>query len=323
MSTLETTRISHLDELASSHDASHSSSAALFRAMLDQLSARWHPFPDKPEETPSTIVRALWLCAADRACSCELAANGELPDLTLTQASHLATLFQMKLQGVPLAHLIGRQRFMGLELLAGPEALIPRKETEILAGAALAAIRSVVAAHGFASVMDICTGCGNLPLAYAAHVPACRVVAADLSEEAIELACQNARHLQLSHRVAFRTGDLFAPFHTPDFLNNVDVITCNPPYISSAKLPTMAREIADFEPSMAFDGGPLGVTILLRVIAQAPLYLKSGGYLGLEVGLGQGPATCRLLANARYSDIRTFNDAAGQIRAILAQVVRR
>lgn len=323
MSTLRPTRIAPIEEFASSQDASDFSSNVDFQVMLDQLATCWHPSPDKPEETPSNTIRALWFCAAGQACSCELAADGELPDLTPAQASHLATLFQLKLRGVPLAHLIRRQRFMGLELLAGPEALIPRKETEILANAAIAAIRSVVAAQGQATVMDICTGCGNLPLAYAHHVASCRVVAADLSEEAIDLACRNARHLQLSQRVEFRTGDLFAPFHTPDFIDNVDIITCNPPYISSAKLSVMASETANFEPSMAFDGGPLGVSILMRVISRAPVYLRSGGYLGLEVGLGQGPASCRILANAGYSDIRTFNDAAGQIRAIIARVVRQ
>ena len=321
MSTLQCTRIDTADGLAWFGRQGSLDPAIAFRPMLARLEAVWNPAPDMPEENPRTILRALWLCAAGTPRSCELAATCDLPLLSEDQSARLKALVLLKEQGVPLAHLVQRQRFMGLELLAGPEALIPRKETEILARAAIEEIQGVVNRQGHAAVIDICTGCGNLALAFAAHIPQCSVVAADICELAVGLARRNARHLRLQDRVEFRVGDLFTPFETPQLLGQADVVTCNPPYISSAKVGKMRREISSYEPTLAFDGGPLGVTILLRTIAQAPRYLKPGGHLGFEVGLGQGPAAARFLARTGvFTDIQTFNDAAGQIRCLFARL---
>lgn len=225
----------------------------------------------------------------------------------------------MQKQGTPLAHLTGRQRFMGLELLSSPEALIPRKETEILATAAIEKILHA-AEKQRALVMDVCTGCGNIALACAAAVPNARVLAADLSEQAVSLAGRNAREHGLSGRVEFHCGDLFAPFQTPEFIGQVDVITCNPPYISTAKVSKMPREIAGHEPQLAFNGGPLGVSILMRVITHGPALLKRGGWLGFEVGMGQGPAMERRLRESDvFSQVETCTDAANHIRALFGQ----
>ena len=143
------------------------------------------------------------------------------------------------------------------------------------------------------------------------------VFAADLSGEAVELARRNCALLHLQNRVQVRVGDLMAPFDDARFHKQVDLLVCNPPYISTQKMQSMPREIVGFEPALAFDGGPLGIRILQRLIREAPKYLREGGRLAFEVGAGQGPAVKkRLEGSARFTDINTVLDAAGEIRVI-------
>jgi len=291
-----------------------------FDALLKQLEAGLELLPDKPEETPDSTLRALWHAAAGHPLSAELAADTPLAGLDVEAESRLQELLTRRLGGTPLAHLTGRQRFMGMEMLTGSGALIPRKETELLAGAAVDAARRVAATVSQPLMVDVCTGSGNVALAVAHHVPTVRVFAADLSLEAVELARQNARHLGLQNRVHFESGDLLQPFDTPAFHGRVDVLTCNPPYISTAKVGQMAGEISGHEPRLAFDGGPFGVAILMRLLEQAPRFLRDGGWLVFEVGLGQGGTLARRMEKGGgYRMVRPLQDSKGDIRAILAQ----
>jgi release factor glutamine methyltransferase len=176
--------------------------------------------------------------------------------------------------------------------------------------------------RGEATALDVCTGSGNLAVGMAAAVPAARVLASDLSEEAVGLARRNVAHLGLGSRVEVRQGDLLDPFRDPELLGGVDVLVCNPPYISSGKLPSMPAEIARFEPSLAFDGGPFGIRFLVRLIKEAPLFLRpSSGWLAFEVGAGQGPSALnRLNAGGRFADVHTLKDEQGQVRAIVSRL---
>lgn len=293
--------------------------AAAFDALRSTLDAHWQGLPDKPEETPEATARALWFAAAGAPRSVIAAADGTLPTLDDAAAGRLRALIERRVAGEPLAHLTGRQRFMGLELLSEPGALIPRVETEILAGETIAAARAAVAERGAVTVIDVCTGSGNVALAVAAHVPEARVHAADLSADAVALARRNAAHLGLADRVTFAAGDLFAPIAETGFTGQADVISCNPPYISSANVPKMAAEISRHEPSLAFDGGAMGFTIITRTFAEAPPLLRAGGTLCVEVGAGQGAFIAKRMArNETWSQVRTADDAQGQPRVVVA-----
>jgi release factor glutamine methyltransferase len=227
---------------------------------------------------------------------------------------------QRRLAGVPLAHLTHRQRFVDMEMLAGSEALVPRRETELLARAGIDLARQIATRQASVRVVDVCTGSGNVALAIACHVSVAKVFAADLSEEAVTLARRNAEHLKLQARTEFRAGDLLAPFDTSDFHGTVDVLTCNPPYISSAKVEQMHGEISQHEPHLAFDGGPFGVAILMRLLQDAPRFIRPGGWLAFEVGLGQGPAMAKRLEKlARVTEVRPLSDEHGAIRALVAR----
>jgi len=291
-----------------------------FDSLLAALAERLQTLPDKPDETPGATLRALWHRAAGQALSVELAQQTALPALDDTAEARLNELMSQRIAGIPLAHLTERQHFMGLELLAGAGALIPRHETELLGHAALAILREHAAAQAQLTLIDVCTGSGNLALALAHHEPRARVFAADLSAEAVDLARRNTRHLGLDGRVELRVGDLLAPFDEARFHGAVDLLVCNPPYISSTKVAAMAGEISDHEPRLAFDGGPLGVRILQRLMRESPRYLKPGGWLAFEVGHGQGPAVLkRLGAQQDFDRTDSVADAAGEIRVVLGR----
>lgn len=291
-----------------------------YDGLLKEVRDFWQPLPDKPEETPEGILQALWITAAGKPISVQNALGQKLPPLDTNSTALLRNLLDAKKSGVPLGHLTGRQNFLGIELIAGPGALIPRMETEIVGKAALAKLKALVAERGKALVLDVCTGCGNLALAYARHEPKCRVYAADLSQDAVDLATRNLEHTGLEDRVEFRQGDLLAPFESEDILGKVDLLSCNPPYISSAKVPTMAKEISGFEPELAFNGGAFGISILTKLIADAPRFLKPGSWLCFELGLGQGPWLLRQLRkNPAFTEVETALDQAGEIRALCAR----
>ena len=296
-------------------------SNSLFRELLNETSAKLSALPDKPEETAENTLRALWQAAAAKPMSAEQAALTALPTLNESSQTRLRELLAQRFSGTPLAHLTGWQRFMGLELMASREALVPRKETELLGTLALTVLQLLVHDQKTARVIDVCTGAGNLALTLAAKVSGAQVYASDLSVEAVQLAKRNGSMLGLDSRVEFRQGDFLNPFADGQFDHNIDLLVCNPPYISTGKVSTMPTEIIGHEPSLAFDGGPFGVKILQRLLTEAPQYLRPGGWLAFEVGLGQGPGLMdRLRRNPAYADVAGVVDAAGAVRAVVARV---
>lgn len=297
------------------------STEQVYNKLVEKLDSELEVLEDKPEETPVSTLRALWFKAAGDPRSTEAAdIAGVLPELSSEQQTTLSELVNKRLSGIPLAHITGRQQFMGIELLAGPEALVPRKETELLGNAALEVLMETQSKQGATKVIDVCTGAGNLAIAFAIKAEQARVYAADLSEDAVGLAKLNAEFAGAQDRVELRAGDLLSPFDEEDFFGSIDLLTCNPPYISSAKVENMHDEISNYEPRLAFDGGPFGIKILQRLIKDAPRFLKPGGWLGFEVGLGQGPAWVqRLTKTGKFADIRSVEDSAGEVRAIVGQ----
>ncbi len=275
--------------------------------------------PDKPEETAESTARALWLTAAGQPNSVEAAQAQSLPVLDASGRARLDELVSRRVSGIPLAHLSQRQSFMGIELLAGPDALIPRKETEIVGRAALSKLRGLVATRGPIRVIDVCTGSGNLAVALAVQEPQCDVIGIDLSPEAVNLAERNSALHSVTSRVSFMRGDLFTPLSAEEFFQSFDMIVCNPPYISSSKVDGLPVETGAHEPRLAFDGGNFGVAILSRLIKEAPRFLKTGSWLCFEVGVGQGSYFVRTLGKmTEFGGVETFADSQGEIRAIAA-----
>jgi release factor glutamine methyltransferase len=293
----------------------------LDNALLKRLAACLTEQIDKPEETAESTLKALYFAAAGEPLSVREAMKTPLPTLSGEAEEKLFSLVEERCAGVPLAHITGRQQFMGIEMLAGPEALIPRIETEILGFEALAMARMLSRERGPLSIMDLCTGSGNIILGMMAYEPQHRGYASDISDQAVKLAKRNASHLNLGEKVKFFQGDLFEPFEAGEFLNSVDLITCNPPYISSKKASALQDQVYQHEPPLAFDGGPFGLTVLTRLIHETPKFLKPRSFLCFEVGLGQGPFVTRMLdKSGLYREIRSMTDGDGQVRAFTARI---
>jgi len=271
----------------------------------------------KPEENPESTLKSLWQLAAGNRVTPVKALAQPYPPLDLVQQERLKELVDQRISGVPLAYLVGRQTFLGVDLLCSPQAMIPRKETEIVGRAALATLQALAKERTEIRVIDLCTGSGNLAVLMAANEPRCQVWGVDITAEAVEQARENAAFLGVSERANFLQGNLFEPVATPDFFHNTDLITCNPPYISSAQVEKLPGEIFFYEPRAAFDGGPFGVQVLTRLIREATAFLKPGSWLCFEVGAGQGKYIASMLNKIdTYRDVETFKDESGEVRAL-------
>jgi release factor glutamine methyltransferase len=204
--------------------------------------------------------------------------------------------------------------------LCDRRALIPRKETEILGKKALHLSLEIAKEKQKVNIIDVCCGAGNVGLALASHNINAYVYATDLSQEAVELTQENISFLNLNHRVEAKQGDLLSAFETKEYLEKIDLIVCNPPYISSSNVSKMDKEISAHEPVLAFDGGGMGINLILRLIREAPKFLTTSGWLVFEIGLGQGPFISRSCERSElYKQIESVFDDLGNIRVISAQ----
>ncbi len=291
----------------------------IFQNILSLLKKELSILPDKSEENPDNTLSALWHAAAGHLVSPVAAANLPLPFLSQTQLLQLDALVKSRLAGVPLAHLTERQHFMGMEYIVSKGLYIPRKETELLARAAIDTVMNDWSLESEITVIDLCAGIGTVALAIAFHRDNTRVFGSDIYKPAIDAAIVNAEHFGLANRATFFNADLFSPFES--LQGSVDIIVSAPPYITSAKVKNMAEEIAQHEPEEAFDAGPFGLSIFNQLIAVAPTYLRANGYLIFECGLGQGDFLAkRINANKSYASVAKICDENGNVRVLKAKM---
>ncbi len=198
----------------------------------------------------------------------------------------LEKLIRRRISGEPLQYILEHQEFWSLEFKVDPRVLIPRPETELLVEQSLL-ILSESSLRRISSVLEIGTGSGAIAIALAKELKNIFVVATDISMEALVLAKENARSAGVLQQIDFVNGDLFSPFHPSKGRAPFDLVLSNPPYISRRKINRLAREVKDHEPRIALDGGEDGLAFYRRIIPEAHSYLRDGGWLLLEVALGQ------------------------------------
>jgi release factor glutamine methyltransferase len=232
----------------------------------------------------------------------------EKPELALFK-----TFIQRRLQGEPVAYIVGRKGFWSLDLGVTPAVLIPRPETERLVEAAL----DWLAARGTgsaAAVMDLGTGSGAIVLSIASESSGHRFYASDLSPEAIAVARRNAMTAGIAERVRFFVGDwLGALRRGPIF----DLIVSNPPYIATGEWSQLQPEIVRYEPRLALDGDVDGLRCYRAIVATAHHHLKPGGALMLEIGCDQGEAVRRIAeTNGAYAEFNCLKDYSSRDRVV-------
>jgi release factor glutamine methyltransferase len=215
-------------------------------------------------------------------------------------------LLARRAQREPVAYILGEWGFRGLRLAVDRRVLVPRPETEVLAG------RAIELAAGFPRprVLDVGTGSGALAIAIAAECPGAVVTAGDLSPAALELAGANADRAGV--RLELVVSDLLAAFAGRRF----DLIVANLPYIPAAQLGSLEPEVAEWEPQMATVGGAVGDELVQALAAGAAGALAAGGWIAMECGPGQPVAVADTLSAAGFLDVRRFSDLAGVERFV-------
>ena len=209
--------------------------------------------------------------------------------LTGAECEYIQAFIARRVAREPLQYLLGTQEFLGREFSVTPAVLIPRPESALLVDEA---IRRCAQTPG-ATVVDVGTGSGCLAVSVALALPTARVVAFDASADALVVARANMAQHGVGSRIACYHGDLLVPIAEESWANQIQVIVSNPPYIADEDVAALQPEVREFEPRLALAGGPDGMDVHRRLLEQAPAYLKPGGVLLMEVGLGQAAVVCR------------------------------
>ncbi len=259
----------------------------------------------------SAVLDAELLLAHTLACERDLFFLEPERLLSTPDLERFETSVARRSAGEPLQHITGVQEFWSLEFQADGRALIPRPETEHLVEAALQRIPADADAH----VLDLCTGSGIVAAVLARERPRASITAVDISTAALSQAAENLGRLALDQRVSLLHGDLFEPLDPPE--PRFHLVTANPPYISQAELTELDREVRDHEPLAALDGGPDGLTVIRRIISEAGVWLRPGGWLLMEVGAGQwGTVEKIALAAGGWGQPNWLRDLAGYRRVL-------
>ena len=216
----------------------------------------------------------------------------------------------------PIAYLTGRAHFFNLEIDVTRDVLIPRPDTETLVENVLQFVRNQ---GGFEAprVLDLCTGSGCIAAAIAHHLKSSIVTATDISQAAVAVARKNIERLNLAGRVIVEQGDLFEPLNSMVDVQPFNLIVSNPPYIASKDIETLDRSVKDYEPKLALDGGPDGLTIHRRILEQAHSRLVAGGRVYLEIAFNQGELAMQVASEySAFDDAKVLKDFGGNDRVL-------
>ena len=224
-------------------------------------------------------------------------------------------LVSRRAAGEPLQYITGEQFFFGFRFSVNPAVLIPRPETEQLAEKAVEFLRSREKAK---SVLDLCTGCGALAVSIVKTIPRVKVLATDISEDALAVARGNAQALGVSDRVEFLKSDLFGSIKRGVLGRKFDLIVTNPPYIRTGDLSSLQREVRDHEPVQALDGGDDGLDFYRRIAEGARSWMREGACLMAEIGCDQGPDVVSIFEAAGFK-AAVSPDLAGIDRFVTAE----
>ena len=222
---------------------------------------------------------------------------------------------QRRLNGEPVAYVTGFWEFYGLPMVVSPEVLIPRMDTELLVDTA----KSLLTGRKMdARILDLCCGSGCIACAIAHEMPATRLVAVDISADALEICRRNMAINRLLSRVICMQADATAS--PPLSMGTFDMIVSNPPYIESAEILTLDPSVRDYEPIWALDGGEDGLRFYRSILKYWRSLLKPGGWMLFEVGEGQAEAVREMILSAGFASADTRKDTLGVERVVIGKM---
>jgi len=223
--------------------------------------------------------------------------------------------FEKRRRRIPLAQILGRQSFYGLDFYVNEDVLIPRVDTECLVDLVLedshSFSKSKEALPISLNILDLCTGSGCIGISVAKHLPYQELLLVDLSEKALVVAKKNAEQ-HLRGKVDLLQSDLLTEVKGRKF----SLLLSNPPYIVSKLIPDLEREVSEYEPKMALDGGEDGLLFYRRIAKEAKAVLLPGARLYLEIGYDQGESVKDIFQKEGYEAVEVFPDLAGNPRVL-------
>ena len=232
--------------------------------------------------------------------------------LNADELGRIREMLDRRVAREPLAYILGRREFYGLDFEVTPDVLIPRPETELLVERAIAWIDRRGEGSSEPLIADIGTGSGAIAVAAAHERPQSQWIATDISEAALAVARRNAKRHGVDDRIEFRQGSLLEPID-----EKLNAICCNPPYVAERDRETLALEVVDYEPGGALFAGPDGLDCIRALIEESPHHLRSGGCLMIECGINQSGAIASLLErSASWCEATVHKDLAGIDRVI-------
>lgn len=235
--------------------------------------------------------------------------------LYVTDMEFDASVEQMlarRLEGEPIAYILGEWEFYGLPITVNRDVLIPRVDTEVLAETVINLYKEKL---GGTRVLDLCAGTGCIGLAVAAHVPFCRVILADKSMKALQISRTNTRRNNLSRAVS--SMELDALQDPPLLLGRFDVIVANPPYIPTADIDQLDTSVRSFEPIVALNGGTDGLDFYRSITSKWKTVLKENGRLAFECGVGQAEGVREIMDENGFTDITFVKDTLNIDRVVI------
>lgn len=222
---------------------------------------------------------------------------------------------QRLLQNEPIEYITGYADFCGCRIKVNRNVLIPRPDTELLVQSACDISFGKISNP---RILDLCTGSGCIACALAVKIPSSKIVAVDISNEALDIARNNIQSIGVSSRVTCMQADVL---HSPPVgVGYFDIIVSNPPYIESAEISALDASVKDFEPIIALDGGNDGLNYYRSIIKYWKMQLEGGGYIIFEVGENQAKSVCEMLDSAGFSKTETKLDASGTERVVIGRL---
>ncbi|HEX2926205.1 MAG TPA: peptide chain release factor N(5)-glutamine methyltransferase [Ruminiclostridium sp.] len=270
-------------------------------------------------ETPAQEAGVM-LCHILKCGRAFLYAHGD-SEISQEDKDRLDLMLAERIDNVPLQYIVGDTEFMSLRFQVSPAVLIPRQDTELLAEKAIELVNGLLLRKQKSNtdtevrVLDMCTGSGCVAVSIAYFCPKCSVVACDVSHEALAVAKVNGRLNGVQSRVEFYCGDLFAALGDEQ---KFDVIVSNPPYIETNTIDGLQKEVRNYEPILALDGGADGLDFYREIIGKAPYYLNKHGWLAFEIGYNQGKLVEELMKKF-FTNIEVLKDLGGNDRVVMGQ----
>lgn len=225
--------------------------------------------------------------------------------------NRIEALLKQRRKGRPMAYIIGKKEFMGLDFFVKEGVLIPRPDTEVLVEDIIEQAKKI----DNPLIVDIGTGSGAISVSLAKYIKDSKVYSLDISDDALEVGRLNAKNNEVEDRITFLKSNVFSSLENEDI--KFDIIVSNPPYIRKADIEGLEVDVKNYEPSLALDGGDDGLDFYRKITEDSIKFIKDNGILGYEVGYDQAEDVKKIMIQSGYGDIRILEDLASIQRVVI------